>query len=424
MAQPLTDKFPIVDPQGKPTPYFIRLLQERGFTVDDKITAEQALELINDVLSDHSVNAGAGLSGGGPLISDPTLTLNASLGQLNDVDLSTPPTDGQVIAYDAGAGLWLPANQSGGGGGGGGGLAAWVQFVPGSPPTIQGSEGITSVTRTNTGRYRITFSSAFADNNYIIAASARFGDSTTTDTTPIIGVDRRTGFGKTTGYVDITITTDTAAVSDNLTFVNVGFMPAKVSSGGGGSAWWFDPPAASSFSKLSPAGTLTLADDPDVGMTATLSNTGTNHFAYRTLTNPAADWDLIYKIDAISTTQNYSSWALAIRDSVGGRMHQWGLTSNQGLTRQNMTSNTSWSSSPYNQLVMPGTLYSWFRIQSSGSNLNFYVSGDGKQWALVGTVGATSWLANRANQVGFMLLQNSSLSTFAIPYFSLTGPAV
>ena len=38
------------------------------------------------------------------------------LGDLTDVDLSTPATDGQVIAYNSTSGNWEPANQSGGGG--------------------------------------------------------------------------------------------------------------------------------------------------------------------------------------------------------------------------------------------------------------------------------------------------------------------
>lgn len=45
--------------------------------------------------------------------SDGASTLEA----LTDVDLSTPATDGQVIAYNSTSGNWEPVNQSGGGGG-------------------------------------------------------------------------------------------------------------------------------------------------------------------------------------------------------------------------------------------------------------------------------------------------------------------
>lgn len=41
----------------------------------------------------------------------------AVLGDLADVDLSTPATNGQVIAYNSTSGNWEPVNQSGGGGG-------------------------------------------------------------------------------------------------------------------------------------------------------------------------------------------------------------------------------------------------------------------------------------------------------------------
>lgn len=41
----------------------------------------------------------------------------STLGDLTDVDLSTPATDGQIIAYSSTSGNWEPVNQSGGGGG-------------------------------------------------------------------------------------------------------------------------------------------------------------------------------------------------------------------------------------------------------------------------------------------------------------------
>lgn len=52
--------------------------------------------------------------------SDPDITPNASypgvdkLGQLNDVDLSTPPVDGQALVYDGAASKWVPGVVSGG----------------------------------------------------------------------------------------------------------------------------------------------------------------------------------------------------------------------------------------------------------------------------------------------------------------------
>lgn len=79
-SQPLGRQFPITNDDGTPTEYFIRWAQKRQL----------------DISTDDS------------------------LSQLKDVDFNVPPTDGQVIVYDASSKTWRPADQSGGGGGGGG----------------------------------------------------------------------------------------------------------------------------------------------------------------------------------------------------------------------------------------------------------------------------------------------------------------
>lgn len=132
VQQPLNNRTAIVNADGTPTPYFIRLLQDRGISLDDKITLEQAITL----LGDYEVVAGTGLGGGGPLNSDPELFLDAGLDDLNDVDLTTtPPTDGQALVYDASLEMWVPG-AGGGGGGGGGGLFDISMGVPASPTQI------------------------------------------------------------------------------------------------------------------------------------------------------------------------------------------------------------------------------------------------------------------------------------------------
>ena len=73
--QPLIDRVPIVGADGLPTPYFIRLLKQRGLAVDDKITAEQAEELIDLWSANRDIIAGVGLDGGGTLASDVTIDL-------------------------------------------------------------------------------------------------------------------------------------------------------------------------------------------------------------------------------------------------------------------------------------------------------------------------------------------------------------
>lgn len=61
--QPLNQEFPIAGPDGKPTEYFIRWSQERQ------------LNISNSVGDQTAIIAGTGLTGGGPLSSDVTVTL-------------------------------------------------------------------------------------------------------------------------------------------------------------------------------------------------------------------------------------------------------------------------------------------------------------------------------------------------------------
>ena len=118
--QPLTNNTKIVDENGQPTDYFIRWAQTRGFDIEDAVSLEVMQQYVQDEFAARDVNAGFGLSGGGPLDTDVTLNLDADIGDLNDVDTTTAsPTNGQVLIWNAADGLWEPGNQSGGSGGGG-----------------------------------------------------------------------------------------------------------------------------------------------------------------------------------------------------------------------------------------------------------------------------------------------------------------
>lgn len=98
----LNQQFPIVNPDGTPTDYFMRLLQ-------DNVTETGAA-------IGNPINPGTGLTGGGSLADGPvTLTLDAVLDLLNDVDLTVPPTDGQVLQYVAADSQWKAGSVSGGG---------------------------------------------------------------------------------------------------------------------------------------------------------------------------------------------------------------------------------------------------------------------------------------------------------------------
>ena len=117
--QPLAKEFEIVGPDGKPTDYFIRWAQERQIDIAQGISAAEAQQLIDDWAAARDIVAGVALDGGGNLSADVTLDYAGGIADQSDVDLSTPPADGQVLVWNDGASMWVPADQSGGGGGGG-----------------------------------------------------------------------------------------------------------------------------------------------------------------------------------------------------------------------------------------------------------------------------------------------------------------
>jgi hypothetical protein len=118
--QDLDSRFPISNPDGTPTEYFLRLIRDRGSSqkTTDSTVEELAASIDSKAEKATVLTAGVGLDGGGDLSADRTFDLNASLDDLNDVDTSTtPPTDQQALLYDDASGLWIPGDVAAGGGG-------------------------------------------------------------------------------------------------------------------------------------------------------------------------------------------------------------------------------------------------------------------------------------------------------------------
>lgn len=114
------------------------------------------------------------------------------------------------------------------------GILAAVYFtVSGTTVTVVGQKNVATVTRNATGRYRVAFSSALANNNYGMLSSGRYVDGST-DRCALVAPDRDSTSGwntYTTAQVDIDFTTvDSATRTDPLSCCLVFFDPSAVGS--------------------------------------------------------------------------------------------------------------------------------------------------------------------------------------------------
>jgi hypothetical protein len=144
---PWSWKSPMVDPEtGRPTPEFGRWLQTTRLNEDWGVG-----QIATKADKKTRIIAGNGLSGGGDLSADRTLSLDAVLDDLNDVDTTTtPPTNGQGLAWDDAAPLWVPKTFASGG--------------SGSTPAIRGS----NIQSSSNSSYTVTWPLGTVDGDVVL----------------------------------------------------------------------------------------------------------------------------------------------------------------------------------------------------------------------------------------------------------------
>lgn len=175
--QPLDQNLTIVGSDGKPTLYFIKWAQQRQIDIGDSITLAQAQALIDAWAAARDVLAGTGLSGGGNLSSDVTLSLNAGLNNLNDVDLTTPPSDGEALVYDSGTSQWIPGSVAGGldvqeEGSSVVNPATALNFIGSSVTVTDGGGGVAEITVTGGGGSAFSGARAKKTTTQVIGSTA------------------------------------------------------------------------------------------------------------------------------------------------------------------------------------------------------------------------------------------------------------
>lgn len=253
------------------------------------------------------------------------------------------------------------------------------------------------------------------------------GDCTTTGTT-VVTCTKTNGvaFGALATSTDASHLTGSVSVNrfnnganaDSTHFLRgdgVWAVPAGGGGGGSGQPWYLVfKPAAADFTLVSGDSTnLALSDDADEGLlfnVGALASGDKWRGAEKTITTPTADWTVTAKVEALTPSVNWRGAGLYIRDSAGGHIVSLGRFNGDSVEVSRWSSLAgSWNSRPVD-LPNAGNHSGWYRITytASDNSYRFYYSLTGKQWALLTTELQTTYLANKADRIGFGGWYNAS----------------
>jgi F5/8 type C domain-containing protein len=185
-----------------------------------------------------------------PIVSENVNYYPVLLNALNDVDTaSTPPTDGQALAWDDAAQQWIPTTIEGGGGGGGGGggagnvlASARFNCANTALPVVAAGINVASIVKMGTGLYRVTFTNPISLDKVGFHGGGKWLVNNGRSQLGV-SIERNVGYGLTTTYVDLTtyepIVNNYFDCDDWFSFTLYDVSQGSGSGGGagGGTAW-------------------------------------------------------------------------------------------------------------------------------------------------------------------------------------------
>lgn len=541
-SQPLANNFPIVNPDGTPTDYFIRWAQQRlmdiaqatGVPVSRLINTNAGLQGGGDLSADRTLGiadttvvastygsatkvpqitvnsrgqatgvvevtisavpptrqviAGTGLTGGGDLSADRTFNLAntavtaGTYGSATNIPQFTVDAQGRITGVSNVAGTFAALTTTitaGTGLTGGGDLSAnrtislantavvagtygdsthipqftvdaqgritgvsgiAVSFAA-STTTITAGTGLTgggdlSANRTISLANTTVVAGTYGDATHIpvftvdaqgrLTAASQSGAAVATAARQIIAGTGLSGGGdlsadRTLNLANTAVVAGTYADATHVPQFTVdaqgritGVSNVAISGGSSGShPWYWSPPVAATFTSASFDGTAaTATDNSDVGM---LMNFGASAAGDKTrallkaITTPAANWTFDAVINWQVQRANFFYGGLMIRDSVGGKFMTLGYIEDGGGVL-NVSYNASLAAGG-GQLATYGVRDYWRFLKITFVNatgiITFFASIDGGTYVQLGSLNYTVRFDNKPNQYGFGITTNN-----------------
>lgn len=128
----------------------------------------------------------------------------------------------------------------------------------------------------------------------------------------------------------------------------------------------------------------------------------------------------------IISTQQVNTFLVGLRDTISGRcafaLHYTADNTIGAVAAENWNGFSGWGGTPVSTIYANCHTTRWLKVEDDGTNINYYISIDGKTFNRYGQVANNSWLTNNRGGFAFAWFKNSTYGpTGALNYQYLLG---